>query len=111
MPAGSPTVRLRELPSPTSAGDLAPSWWEKPPRSPTVFRCSPSSFSPRDKLSVQVHPDDRFAQELGEPWGKTECWYVARCLPGAQVALGLREGTGKREFAAAIRENRAEELL
>jgi mannose-6-phosphate isomerase len=66
---------------------------------------------PRDKLSVQVHPDDHFARELGEPWGKTECWYVARCLPGAQVALGLREGTSKPEFEAAIRENRAEELL
>ncbi|MGA2989118.1 MAG: type I phosphomannose isomerase catalytic subunit [Candidatus Korobacteraceae bacterium] len=66
---------------------------------------------PRDKLSVQVHPDDRFARELGEPWGKTECWYVARCLPGSQVALGLREGASKREFEVAIRENRAEELL
>ena len=40
---------------------------------------------PRDKLSVQVHPDDEVARELGQPCGKTECWYVAKCLPGAQV--------------------------
>jgi mannose-6-phosphate isomerase len=84
-------------------GEAAP----RPDRFPLLTKF----IFPRDKLSVQVHPDDDFARELGEPWGKTECWYVARCLPGAQVALGLREGAGKREFEAAIRENRAEELL
>jgi mannose-6-phosphate isomerase len=30
----------------------------------------------REKLSVQVHPDDRMAQKYGDPGGKTECWYV-----------------------------------
>ena len=31
----------------------------------------------QDWLSVQVHPDDRFAQaHEGQPYGKTECWYV-----------------------------------
>jgi len=66
---------------------------------------------PHDKLSVQVHPDDAGARELGQPCGKTECWYVAKCLPGAQVGLGLRPGVSKTEFAAAIRANRAEDLL
>src|SRR5262249_29210269 len=45
---------------------------------------------PEEKLSVQVHPDDDSARSLGEPWGKTECWYVAHARPGAQIALGLR---------------------
>src|SRR5262249_35991090 len=31
---------------------------------------------PKDKLSVQVHPDDETAARLGQPCGKTECWYV-----------------------------------
>ena len=53
----------------------------------------------------------RAARELGQPCGKTECWYVARCLPGAQVALGLRSGVSKQQFAAAILANRAEDLL
>jgi mannose-6-phosphate isomerase len=66
---------------------------------------------PHDKLSVQVHPDDEGARELGQPCGKTECWYVAKCLPGAQVGLGLRPGVSKREFESAIRANRAEDLL
>jgi mannose-6-phosphate isomerase len=80
-------------------------------RQPDRFPLLTKFLFPRDKLSVQVHPDDDFARQIGEPWGKTECWYVAKCLPGAQVAVGLREGAGKHEFEAAIRENRAEELL
>src|SRR5689334_23145837 len=31
---------------------------------------------PRQKLSVQVHPDDEGAHRLGQACGKTECWYV-----------------------------------
>src|SRR5262249_43359748 len=38
---------------------------------------------PHDKLSVQVHPDDEAARRVGEPWGKTECWYVAHAKPGS----------------------------
>src|SRR5579875_1422092 len=38
----------------------------------------------QDILSVQVHPDDRYAQEkLGQPYGKTECWYIIDAQPGA----------------------------
>jgi mannose-6-phosphate isomerase len=66
---------------------------------------------PEEKLSVQVHPDDATARLFGEPWGKTECWYVAHARPGAQVALGLKAGATREQFEQAIEENRAEELL
>lgn len=66
---------------------------------------------PREKLSVQVHPDDEAARQKGQPCGKTECWYVAQAAPGAQVALGLKPGVTRVEFEQAIREQRAEELL
>jgi len=66
---------------------------------------------PHDKLSVQVHPDDEAARRVGEPWGKTECWYVAHARPGSQVALGLKEGVTRAQFEAAIHEQRAEEFL
>ena len=46
----------------------------------------------REKLSVQVHPDDLLAQKAGQPRGKTECWYALAAAPGAQVALGLKPG-------------------
>ncbi len=66
---------------------------------------------PAEKLSVQVHPDDEGAERVGQPYGKTECWYVLDAKPGAKVALGLKPGSTLEEFEVSIRENRAEELL
>ena len=66
---------------------------------------------PAEKLSVQVHPDDEGARRVGQPFGKTECWYVLDAKPGAELALGLKPGTTIEEFEQAIRETRAEELL
>jgi mannose-6-phosphate isomerase len=66
---------------------------------------------PAEKLSVQVHPDDAGAQRAGQPYGKTECWYVLAAKPGAQVALGLKPGVTLGEFERSIGENRAEALL
>lgn len=47
----------------------------------------------KEKLSVQVHPDDKMAQKYGNPRGKTECWYALAAEPGAQVAVGLKPGS------------------
>jgi mannose-6-phosphate isomerase len=66
---------------------------------------------PHEKLSVQVHPDDDAARQMGEPHGKTECWYVVHAKPGAQIALGLKSGISKAQFEEAIRKKEAEELL
>src|SRR3954453_4541944 len=66
---------------------------------------------PREKLSVQVHPDDEGAKALGQPCGKTECWYVLAAEPGAQVGLGLKPGVTREQLKRAIGEKRAEALL
>ncbi|MGH9502452.1 MAG: type I phosphomannose isomerase catalytic subunit [Terriglobales bacterium] len=66
---------------------------------------------PHEKLSVQVHPDDEAARRVGQPWGKTECWYVAHARPGAQIGLGLKSGVTREEFEGSINEQRAEDLL
>lgn len=40
-------------------------------------------------LSVQVHPDDVLAKQIeGQPYGKTECWYVLSAEPDAEIVLG-----------------------
>jgi mannose-6-phosphate isomerase len=57
---------------------------------------------PKEKLSVQVHPDDAMAQRYGEPRGKTECWYALDAQPGAEVALGIKPGTTPEQVRAAI---------
>ena len=66
---------------------------------------------PTEKLSVQVHPDDAQARMLGEPRGKTECWYVLDAEPGAEVAVGFREELPPARVAAAIADGTLESHL
>ncbi|HEX6466470.1 MAG TPA: type I phosphomannose isomerase catalytic subunit [Terriglobales bacterium] len=66
---------------------------------------------PRERLSVQVHPDDATAQRIGQPCGKTECWYVLEASPGAQIGLGLRPGTTPAAVEASIHNKNMEQLL
>ena len=66
---------------------------------------------PKDKLSVQVHPDDALAERYGEPRGKTECWYALDARPGAEVALGIRPGVTVEEVRAAVEDASLESLL
>jgi mannose-6-phosphate isomerase len=66
---------------------------------------------PREKLSVQVHPDDAMARELGQQRGKTECWYVLEAKAGATIALGVHEGVTVEAVRAAIEAGTLEELL
>ena len=80
-------------------------------RDPQRFPLLLKFLFPEEKLSVQVHPDDQTALRFGEPWGKTECWYVAHAKPGSQIALGLKPGVTVAQFEQSIQENRAEDLL
>lgn len=80
-------------------------------RDPKRFPLLLKFLFPHEKLSVQVHPDDECAQQVGQPWGKTECWYVADAQPGAQVALGLKPGVSCEQLEKAIHDKNAEALL
>lgn len=80
-------------------------------RDPKRFPLLLKFLFPHEKLSVQVHPDDAQALRVGQPWGKTECWYVAHAKPGAQIGLGLKPGVTAAQLEQAIHENRAEEVL
>ncbi len=65
----------------------------------------------KEKLSVQVHPDDAMAQKYGQPRGKTECWYALAAEPGAEVAAGLKPGVTMDEIRAGIHNGTLEESL
>ena len=65
----------------------------------------------REKLSVQVHPDDRLAQKYGQPNGKTECWLALAAEPGAQVAAGLKPGVTMDQVKAGIDNGTLEQSL
>lgn len=63
-------------------------------------------------LSVQVHPDDRYATEHEDgELGKTEMWYVLHAEPGAHIIAGIRKGVTKEAFRAAIEDGTLSECL
>jgi len=69
---------------------------------------------PTDKLSIQVHPDDAYAAQheaAAGGRGKTEMWHVVSAEPKSQLFIGLKPGTSKREFTAAIGGRGLEELF
>ena len=64
----------------------------------------------RETLSVQVHPPAGRAALLGgEP--KTEMWYVAAAVPGAELYVGLRRGIGREAFERALAEGTVADCL
>lgn len=65
----------------------------------------------RDKLSVQVHPNDDYAWRVeGEP-GKTEMWYIVDHEPGAQLIYGFNREVSKQELEDRIRNNTLDEVV
>ncbi len=62
-------------------------------------------------LSVQVHPNDQQAQEMeGEPFGKTECWYVIDAEPGAEIVYGHHAKSAE-EFSENVQDGKWDALL
>jgi mannose-6-phosphate isomerase len=55
----------------------------------------------QEKLSLQVHPPESVAKQLGGE-AKTEFWYVAAANPNAQLFVGLGKSMNREEFQAAL---------
>lgn len=69
---------------------------------------------PKKKLSIQVHPDDAYAQaheRAAGGRGKTEMWHVVSAEPTAQLLLGLKPGSDKDKFLSALASNTLENLF
>lgn len=63
-------------------------------------------------LSVQVHPNDRYAlKHEGNELGKTEMWVVLDAEPQAALILGVQSGTTKSDFRQAILDGHLEPYL
>ncbi len=65
----------------------------------------------RDKLSIQVHPDDEYALLHEGQNGKTEMWYVMDCEEGAYLYYGFCKNVAPEEFLRRIKENTLTEVL
>jgi mannose-6-phosphate isomerase len=67
------------------------------PRFPLLIKL----LDAREKLSVQVHPPNELARELGGE-AKAEFWYIADAAPNAELYVGMREGSTRQDFEQAI---------
>ncbi len=59
----------------------------------------------KDRLSVQVHPDDEYAMRVEGEYGKTEAWYIIDCDEGAELIYGFKDKITSQQFREAIENN------
>ncbi len=65
----------------------------------------------KDNLSIQVHPDNDYAQRVENEFGKTEIWYVLDAEPDATLVYGFKEKITSEEFKKAIENETLTDVL
>lgn len=65
----------------------------------------------KQKLSIQVHPDNAYAMQTEGEYGKTEMWYVVDCVETATLAYGFNREVDKTEFKTRINNNTLDEVI
>ena len=65
----------------------------------------------KDRLSVQVHPDDAYAREHENKLGKTEAWIILYAEEGASIVYGVKEGTTREQLREASEKGKEIEQL
>ncbi len=65
----------------------------------------------KDNLSVQVHPDDTYAQLNENDLGKTEMWYVLDTKEDAKLIFGFKKDITKELFEDYIKNNKLTDVL
>jgi mannose-6-phosphate isomerase len=101
--AGATVADLRGRLGAQLLGDLDPA---------RIFPVLTKIITAHDWLSVQVHPDDAYAQRVEhQPFGKTECWYVLAARPNAQIVYGWQRDTSRAEYERRVADGTLGELL
>ena len=83
------------------------------PLDPThLFPILTKIIDARDALSVQVHPDDAYAQRVEHQRnGKTECWYILNAQPDAELVLGWTKQTDREEYERRVADGTLGDIL
>jgi mannose-6-phosphate isomerase len=64
-----------------------------------------------DVLSIQVHPDDKLAEERHQSFGKTEMWYILENTPGAELIVGFNQKMTRQLYLEHFKNNTLKEIL
>jgi acetate kinase len=100
---GSSLALLRERLGKRFLGDLDPAR-----RFPTLTKI----ITAHDWLSVQVHPNDAYAQRVEhQPFGKTECWYVLAAERNAELVVGWLRDTSRAEYEHRVADGTLADIL
>ncbi len=101
------------------SGILFPEWLKQKGNSVLGKDCEKFPYFPlliklidaKERLSIQVHPDDAYARTHEGGYGKTEMWYIVDCEPGAFLYYGFDHPISKSEFQERIQNNTLEQVL
>jgi mannose-6-phosphate isomerase len=100
---GSSVADLRAKLGPQFLGDIDAT---------QIFPILTKIITAHDWLSVQVHPDDAYAQRVErQPFGKTECWFVFSAQPDAELVLGWTRDTSREEYERRVADGTLGEIL
>jgi Phosphomannose isomerase len=64
-----------------------------------------------DNLSIQVHPDDCYAEKHENQPGKKEMWYIIDCEPDASLFFGFKNKIDRGEFVHRAEDGSITEVL
>ena len=65
----------------------------------------------KEDLSIQVHPDDEYALENENEYGKSEMWYVIDCAEEAYIYCGFKRDVSREEVTEHIEKGTLLSLL
>ncbi len=65
----------------------------------------------KDKLSIQVHPNDDLAIERHGEYGKTEMWYIVHADEGSRLISGFNRTLTKEDFLQYMKKEQLENFL
>jgi mannose-6-phosphate isomerase len=101
--AGTTIAELRATLGASLLGDLDPL---------QIFPVLTKIIDARDALSVQVHPDDAYAQRVeNQRNGKTEGWYILSAAEGAELVYGWAHDTTREEYERRVADGTLGDIL
>jgi len=65
----------------------------------------------QDDLSIQVHPDDRLANERHGAFGKTEMWYVMEAGRDSSLIVGFNQTMNREKYLQAFNGERLKDIM
>jgi mannose-6-phosphate isomerase len=65
----------------------------------------------REDLSVQVHPDEKYAATHPAAFLKNEAWYIMQADEGSRLLRGLKPGVSRDEFEKSLTNGNVESMI